>query len=190
MDHQPDENWVQDILEFWFSELNPKQWFTKSEETDSLIGKRFKILYVMLANTAVDQLLDDGRMALASVIVLDQFPRNMFRDTPAAFASDTQALELAKRAVSLGFDDGMADDQRVFLYLPFEHSENLADQDQAVALITAIGNDDYTRYAEAHRDIIRQFGRFPHRNAILNRPLTPKEEVFLAPGSKTKWKKF
>ena len=187
---QPEKNWVEDVLDFWFCELQPKQWFVKSEETDQLIRNRFRLLHERLANTAVDLLLDDRATALAAIIVLDQFPRNMFRDTPAAFASDPKALELAKQAVRLGFDLELKGERRIFIYLPYEHSEDLADQDQALALISAIGNTEYTRYAQAHREIICQFGRFPHRNAILNRPSTPQEEAFLAPGSTAKWKRF
>jgi len=182
-EHAHDANWSSGVLKFWFSELEPKQWFVKSERTDTLIRERFLAVHTSIKGKPASMFLDNALKVLAAVIVLDQFPRNMFRDTPAAFADDAQALDIAKKAVELGFDRQLPDEQRIFLYLPYEHSEDLADQDQAVALIANMGNENYTDYAEAHRDIIRQFGRFPHRNAILGRPSTPEEEAFLRPDS-------
>jgi len=179
-----EKNWVSDVLAFWFSELDQKQWFIKSDATDDLIRKRFTGLHKHLADMPVNRLLDTAEMALASIIVLDQFRRNMFRNTAAAFASDTQALALAKQAVELGCDQKFNNQQRIFFYLPFEHSEELADQERCVALVSALGNDEYTRYAQAHRDIIFKFGRFPHRNTALGRPSTAEEKSFLTqPGS-------
>jgi uncharacterized protein (DUF924 family) len=116
---------------------------------------------------------------LATVIVLDQFSRNLHRDDARAFAADPQARTLARRALELGVDRGLAPAERLFLYLPFEHSEDLADQQLAVQLVTGLGDAGWTRYAEAHRDIIARFGRFPHRNAVLGRATTPEEEAFL-----------
>ena len=118
------------------------------------------------------------------MLVLDQFPRNMFRDTPQAFATDALARAVAQGAIAQGLDDGLEPEQRVFLYLPLEHSEDKDDQALAVALISGLGDAEFTRYAQAHKAVIDRFGRFPHRNAVLGRPSTPEEQAFLAePGS-------
>jgi uncharacterized protein (DUF924 family) len=118
------------------------------------------------------------------VIVLDQFPRNMFRGTPLAFATDHLALAVASEAIARGFDNVLDKHRRLFIYLPFEHSEKLDDQHRAVELISNLGDEELLQYAVAHRDIITRFGRFPHRNGILGRPSTTEEVEFLKqPGS-------
>ena len=122
------------------------------------------------------------RVALAAVIVLDQFPRNMFRDSARAFAGDPMARHIAREAVDRGFDAGLKDEQRLFLYLPFEHSEDREDQALSCELIGSIGNDYWTKYAQAHKEIIDRFGRFPHRNAVLGRTST-RAETRAAEGS-------
>jgi uncharacterized protein (DUF924 family) len=178
------EPWVEQVLGYWFGELDRAGWFRKSEATDAAIRDRFANLHETLKSADVARLSSDWRTALAAIVVLDQFPRNIHRDTPDAFASDDKARELAEVAVARGFDQGLTVDQRLFMYLPFEHSVHLPDQDKAVALISALGDAEYTRYAEAHRDVIRRFGRFPHRNAILGRASTEAEQAYLAqPGS-------
>lgn len=178
------ESWVDDVLSFWFEELEPRDWFKKSTETDRKIADRFLRLHSQVRQIPVERLIDTPRQALAAVIVLDQFPRNLFRGDSQSFATDTKALDIARRAVDAGFGRELGNDERVFLYLPFEHSEDLVDQDRAVELITAIGDENYTAYAVAHRDVIKQFGRFPHRNAVLGRTSTVEEECYLAqPGS-------
>lgn len=182
-EHLP-EDWANAVLDFWFDELEPVDWFKKSDLTDEKIRSRFLSIHDQLSNTAVDALLDSSREALAAIIVLDQFPRNLFRGDPRSFATDAQARAISEAAIDAGFDQGMSVDESVFLYLPFEHSEDLADQDRCVQLIEALGNDNYTQYAKAHRDVIVKFGRFPHRNQVLGRPSTPEEEAYLAqPGS-------
>jgi len=179
-----DEPWVGEVLRFWFEELEREAWFRKSEVTDELIRSRFLNLHERVAALPADAALTSPRRALATVIVLDQFPRNMFRGTPRAFATDHKAVEVARGAVERGLDKAFDKDGRAFMYLPFEHSEDLADQERAVELFTPLGDAEYTRYAIAHRDIIARFGRFPHRNAILGRTSTPEEEEFLKqPGS-------
>ena len=178
------ENWVDDVLVFWFEELEPADWFKKSDATDTKIHDRFLKLYANIARMAAEDHLGSPRRALAAIIVLDQFPRNMFRGSPHSFGTDRIALETAKAAVDAGLDQQLPAEQRVFMYLPFEHSEELADQERAIALITPLGDDEYTRYAIAHRDVIREFGRFPHRNEVLKRRSTPEEVAYLAkPGS-------
>ena len=176
--------WVGDVLRFWFEELEPADWFKKKDATDDLVRDRFADVHRAVFATPLAQLATDPETATAAIIVLDQFPRNMFRGTPAAFASDARALELARLAVDRGLDRQLAKNWRVFVYLPFEHSEALADQDTCVALMATLDDAEYNRYAEAHRDVIREFGRFPHRNDILGRRSTAAEEAFLAkPGS-------
>ena len=180
-----ESDWAAGVLRFWFEELGASGWFKKSEATDAEITAKFEELHRDIAGAPFDDLLADRDAALAAVIVLDQFARNMFRGKPESFGSDATALDLARRAIDLGYDGrDLPEDWRVFFYLPFEHSEELADQHRAVELISDLGNDEYTRYAIAHRDVIERFGRFPHRNAILGRTSTPEEETYLAePGS-------
>ena len=181
---ESDERWVDDVLGFWFGELTREAWFLKSDETDAAICSRFKDVYEHVSALPVEAAWTSPRKALATIIVLDQFPRNMFRGTPKAFATDKKARDIAEGAVERGFDKELDLHGSAFMYLPFEHSEDLADQERAVALFTPLGDDEYTHYAVAHRDIIARFGRFPHRNAILGRQSTPEEEEFLRqPGS-------
>jgi uncharacterized protein (DUF924 family) len=173
-----------DVLAFWFEELTPEAWFKKSDETDKAIRDRFAAIHLALARERPDAWTKTPDAHLALIIVLDQFPRNIYRDTPLVFATDLLALREARHAIDRGHDRGVADDRRVFFYLPFEHSENLADQNRSVSLIERLGNATYTDYAERHRAVIAEFGRFPHRNAILGRTSTPSELDYLAkPGS-------
>ena len=166
--------WVAQVLHFWFEELSPAGWFAKSDDIDAQIRERFLVLHEQLSVTDVAGFFST-REILAAVVVLDQFSRNLFRGSPQAFAADPIARQLAALALEQGFDKFMKNEERVFLYLPFEHSENVEDQQTSVALIAALGNDDWTRYAIAHREIIQRFGRFPHRNAVLNRVSTSDE---------------
>ena len=181
---EPEAAWVEDVLSFWFGELDREAWFRKREAMDALIRERFGKVHEQLAALPGDAALTSPRRALAAVIVLDQFSRNLFRGTPQAFASDAKAREIARSAIARGFDQGFDVHGRSFLSMPFEHSEDLADQELAVSLLSALGDEEYTRYAIAHRDIIARFGRFPHRNAVLGRASTPEEAEFLRqPGS-------
>jgi uncharacterized protein (DUF924 family) len=178
-------DWSPRVLDFWFGELSPKAWFEKSDQVDQRIRDRFLATHAHVSqDVSLDDLLQSADIALAAILVLDQFPRNMFRDTPRAFASDAKALALAERTVAAGLDRAVDAARRIFFYLPFEHSEAIADQDRSVALFEGLGDAEYLRYAHAHRDIVRRFGRFPHRNAILGRRSTPEELAFLqTPGS-------
>ena len=170
--------WVGEILHFWFDEIEAAQWFAKSDAIDAQIRGRFLALYrrVVAGDGSIAM---TQRPLLAAVIVLDQFSRNLFRGTPRAFAADPIARELSRAAVKQRFDDGMNEQERLFLYMPFEHSEDRQDQALAVELIARLGNEEWTRYAIAHKTIIDQFGRFPHRNAILNRHSSQAEVTFL-----------
>jgi uncharacterized protein (DUF924 family) len=167
--------WIGEVLHFWFDELDAAQWFRKSDSTDARIRDRFLALHGWIAadhNCAAAT----PRSLLAAVIVLDQFSRNLFRCTPRAFAADPSARHLSRTAVARRFDDTMSARERLFLYMPFEHSEDPTDQALAVELIARIGNEEWTRDAVAHKKIIDQFGRFPHRNAVLNR-ISSHEEI-------------
>ena len=177
--------WPDDLLAFWFGELQPKQWFEKNLQLDETMRHRFLPAYQQAsASFVLDAALSSADTALAHVLLLDQLPRNMFRGTPRAFESDGKALQLARAAAERGLDAQVALARRTFFYLPFEHSETLADQLRSVELFTALGDADTLKYARAHHDIIARFGRFPHRNAILGRASTPGEIAFLAtPGS-------
>jgi uncharacterized protein (DUF924 family) len=170
--------WVQDVLGFWFGELGEERWFAKDAQLDGTIRDRFEDLHGRLLACGTDDLAEP-RALLAAVIVLDQFSRNIYRGTPRAFSADPLARQLAGRAVDAGLDRGMSAAQRMFLYLPFEHSEHRDDQARAVELIARLGNEDWTRYAKAHKALIDRFGRFPHRNEILGRSSTPEEVAAL-----------
>ncbi len=176
--------WVQDVVGFWLEETSPEARFKKDAAFDAAILERFGALVDELTSHPPDVSKLTPRLALATIIALDQFPRNIFRDSARAFAADPIALRTARAAVDAGFDRGLDKDARLFLYLPFEHSENLADQERSVALTATLGDAEYDRYAIAHLEIIRRFGRFPHRNAALGRTSTPDEVAFLKqPGS-------
>lgn len=180
-----DGNWPATVLDFWFAELGPQAWFTKDEALDASIRSRFLPIYDHVSNTATpDALSITPETALAALITLDQFPRNMFRGSARMFESDPKALQLARDAVAKGLDQQVELARRLFFYLPFEHSEALSDQEQSLALFEKLGDPHYLEFAIAHRDIIARFGRFPHRNAVLGRPSSSEELDFLAqPGS-------
>ena len=172
------------VLDFWFHELTPKQWFVKDAEVDKTITARFAGLHLELSRSVPPEWRASPDARLALVIVFDQFPRNMYRGSPLAFATDSLAIKATKAALAVGADAAVSEDRRIFFYMPFEHAETLADQDRAVALCEALGNETYLDYARQHRDIIERFGRFPHRNPILGRVSTPEEEAYLAePGA-------
>jgi uncharacterized protein (DUF924 family) len=170
-----------DVLAFW-REAGPDQWFAKNTAFDGQVRTRFLATYEAAAAGKLADWENAPDSALALVIVLDQFPRNMFRGSARTYAADPLALALAERALARGFDQAVAPTDRQFFYLPFEHSEALADQDRACALFRAEGDADKLKWAELHADIIRRFGRFPHRNAALGRVSTPEELAFLDSG--------
>ena len=167
-----------DVLAFWRA-AGEQKWFAKNDAFDAEIKSRFLPTYEAAAKGALSDWEATPEGALALTIVLDQFPRNMFRRDARAFAADAAARAVADRALARGFDRQVPEDQRLFFYLPFEHSEAMADQDRCCALIKALGNPDLLHWAELHADIIRRFGRFPHRNAVLGRTTTPAEKAYL-----------
>ncbi|WP_417411501.1 DUF924 family protein [Hoeflea sp.] len=172
------------VLDFWFSELTPKDWFVKSDDLDRRITERFSGLHLALSREIGEAWRATPEARLALVIVLDQFPRNIYRGTPLAFATDGLALKEAKAALAVGADKAIGEDRRFFFYMPFEHAEDIGEQDRSVALFEALGNANYLDYANQHHDIIERYGRFPHRNPILGRSSTPEEKAYLAePGA-------
>jgi len=186
---------AREVLDFWFA-MPPAaghgrmrgEWFRKDPAFDRLIGQRFSRLHARLEAGESAGWEDEPALLLARIIVLDQFSRNMFRDSPRAYAGDGLALACARMMVERGWDMRLPPLQRMFVYLPFEHSERMADQDHCVELMQRVVEDaqlaDMPEWAEKHRVIVARFGRFPHRNAILGRPSTPDEIEFLRqPGS-------
>lgn len=169
---EPD--WVQQVLHFWFCELEASDWFSGDAAVDAHIRDRFMVLHEELA-TSEGGGASQGPSLLAAVIVLDQFSRNLFRGSPRAFASDATARRLARQAIMHEMDSEMSPAERYFLYLPFEHSEDRADQALAVKLISQLGCEEWTEYVLAHQQHIERFGRFPHRNAILGRESSEEE---------------
>ena len=172
------------VLEFWRN-AGPKKWFKKDTAFDAEIVARFLPTYEAAAVGKLEDWEASAYGALALLLVLDQFPRNMFRENARAFAADALARAVADRAIARGFDQATKEAERSFFYLPFEHSEVLADQERCVALARATGNADTLKWAELHADIIRRFGRFPHRNAVLGRATTAVEQEFLDGGGFT-----
>lgn len=191
------------VLSFWFGELDAqgradpeqvKRWWKKDPAFDETIRQRFGALHEALMRRQYGEWLESARGRLAAVIVLDQFSRNMFRGTAAMFASDSRALEFAEAGIAQRDDRRLALAERGFLYMPLEHSEDLARQERCVALFHAWRDglpqalrsnvESMVHFAERHHEIIRRFGRFPHRNAILGRSSSPQELEFLnQPGS-------
>ena len=172
-------DWSETVLNFWFGELDKEQWFKREPDVDAVIVERFGETYEAIRAVPDAVPAKTPREALAAVIVLDQFPRNMFRDSARAFESDDRALAVADRAIAAGFDATLGEDGRHFLYMPFMHAEDLAHQDRCVALFEAFGNGEALKFARLHRDIIIRFGRFPHRNAALGRKTTRAEQRHL-----------
>lgn len=173
-----------DVLAFWFTETAPKQWYQKDMAFDRLIAERFGPTITAALAGRLDRWANDADGCLALIIVLDQFTRNVFRDTPRAFSGDEMALALSLRCVERGYLDNSDNARKQFMLMPMMHSEDLGIQDRSLPLFSAHTGENTYEYAIKHRDIIAQFGRFPHRNKILGRPSNEAELVFLTqPGS-------
>jgi uncharacterized protein (DUF924 family) len=177
------------ILDFWFGAPDSpergrprKAWFSKSDAFDGEVRRRFLPLWESAARGGLERWSATPLASLALIVVLDQFPRNMFRGDPRTFATDPLARAVTAGGIIRGFDAQVPADMRAFFYLPFEHSEDLADQERGLALYKASGDADGLKWAEIHADIIRRFGRFPHRNAVLGRATTAEEQAFLDGG--------
>lgn len=169
-----------EVVAFWFAEEVKPMWFAATPEFDGALRERFLTTCRAAASGHLQDWEETSSDVLALVVVLDQFPLNIFRGQPESFATEGAAREVAERAIASGFDQELPLEQRQFLYLPFMHSELLADQDRSVQLYEQPGLEDSLSYAHHHRDLIRRFSRFPHRNAILGRVSTPEELAYLA----------
>ena len=170
---------AQQILDFWFSTRARPFWFRANSVFDTELTGRFAATYRAAAKGKLKPWEDTPEGALALVVVLDQFALNMFRGRAQSFATEAAARDVAKSAIEKGFDKLLSDEQKQFLYMPYMHSEDLSDQDRCVALCEKAGLSKNLKYAKHHRDIIRRFGRFPHRNEILGRKSTPEELKYL-----------
>lgn len=169
-----------EIVRFW-RDAGPDRWFAKDDDFDRRFRAHCLALHEAAARGELHAWEGEPESALALVLLLDQFPRNCFRGTARMFATDALARKVATAANEAGHDLAVSPELRVFFYLPYEHSEDLGDQERAVALIAPL-DEQSRQYAEVHRDIIRRFGRFPHRNAVLGRETTPDEQRFLDEG--------
>ncbi len=173
------ENEIKEIVSFWFSEPVKKLWFNSTPEFDTELKQKYLHIVERAERGELDDWAYDAYGALALVIVLDQFPLNMFRQQVRSFATESKARQVADLAIDHGLDRSLSAEQKAFLYLPFMHSENLEDQDKSVELFEEAGLTENLRYAKHHRELIRRFGRFPHRNQILNRESTAEEIDYL-----------
>ncbi len=173
-----------EILDFWLGEVGPEGWYAGGAELDGTIRDRFSEIWQAALDGGLEHWVEGTVGTLAYLILCDQFSRNMHRDTAKAFATDPQAFAAAKKAVAEGWDLNAPEPERQFFYMPFEHSEDIADQDRAVDLLTErmASDPEMALHARAHREIITRFGRFPTRNAALDRETTPQEAEFLAAG--------
>lgn len=170
------QSWQDDVCSFWFS-LDPDQWFVSDRALDSRIKQEFFNLWAEKRQLPVDAFVKEPLTSLAGTILFDQFPRNMFRGNAEQFATDHLALAIAKAAVDRGFDEQFSRQKRAFFYLPFEHSEVVADQNRSMLLFTALADPRYLKFAKLHHDIVQRFGRFPHRNAMLGRAPRADEQA-------------
>lgn len=175
-----------EILTFWFGgadlgvEMEKRQvWFRSTPDFDRYLVDHYTEVHERAAAGELDHFRQTPEDCLTLIMALDQFPRNIYRGTPRAFATDPQARDAARYALDSGYDRAFSRWPRTFVYLPFEHSEALPDQERALALYQSLGNEDSLKAAVGHHDAIRRFGRFPHRNAVLGRPNTPEEEEYL-----------
>jgi uncharacterized protein (DUF924 family) len=174
-------DWVDEVHKFWFG--SPEHWFSPNPSFDAEIRRRFADLYESLQRE--QPVAMSPRWSVSAVIVLDQFPRNMYRGTAQEFGSDLQALSIARTAVTDGVDQRVAVDERMFLYMPFMHSEEPANQQRSVSLYTALDIAELLKAAREHKRVIDKFGRFPHRNNVLSRTSSPEELAFLKTGLMT-----
>lgn len=167
------------VLSFWFDDIEPSSWWLKSDDFDALINSKFLTVHTRANNGELYQWRSSAAGRLAEIIVLDQFSRNIFRDTPRSFSSDSMALALAQETIAQGLHHNLTPIQRSFLYMPYMHSESLIIHDAGLKLYEENGIQSNIDFEIKHRDIIERFGRYPHRNTVLNRNSTPDEIAFL-----------
>lgn len=175
--------WHKTVLDFWFGEVGEKGWWRHSGTIDAAIAERFGDLRASKIQKPADTFLHSADEALAAIILFDQFSRNIFRDQAEAFAADPLARAIAEEAIERGFDEDMADERRQFLYMPFMHSEEIADQRRSLALFASLEKDGSLKFAREHHDLIERFGRFPHRNEALGRQTAADEKEAVEMGS-------
>ncbi|MEZ8080987.1 hypothetical protein A1OW_24165 [Enterovibrio norvegicus] len=172
------------VLTFWFEELTPNDWFSKSEELDKQIEARFGDLLKQASRAELFDWRSSAKGRLGEILVLDQFSRNIYRDTPKAFSQDPLALALAQEAINLGIERELSEIERTFMYMPYMHSESQKVHKDAMQLFNSLEDKQSYEYEIKHKEIIDRFGRYPHRNAILGRECTEEETAFLKqPGS-------
>ncbi len=167
------------IIEFWFKELEPSKWWVKDLDFDAMISERFSHEHHQAANCELYDWRQTSQGALAEIIILDQFSRNMFRDTARSFAYDSQALSLSQSAIASGLDEELSIEMKSFLYMPFMHSESIIIHQEASKLFAQLGVQSTIEFEKKHKEIIEKFGRYPHRNEILGRESTREEKAFL-----------
>ncbi len=174
-----DDDLISEILEFWFSEEVKSLWFNSTTEFDDQLSNRYEKTWGLARAGQYDHWEQEPQGALALVIILDQFPLNMFRDNARQYSTEAHARKIAQRAIEAGLDERLTPAQKAFLFLPFMHSESLEDQDISIALYEKNGLEDNLRFANHHRDVIKRFGRFPHRNNVLGRESSAEEIEYL-----------
>ncbi len=167
------------VLDFWFVESTPEQWFKKDDAFDATVRERFANLCEQAASGVLDWWRESAEGCLALIIVRDQFPRNLFRGDARAFRTDAAALAILRHALAQRFDEGFSFDEKQFLYMPLMHSEDAGDQAYSIEKFATLGDEDMLGFAQRHKDIVDRFGRFPHRNEALGRKTTPEEAEFL-----------
>jgi uncharacterized protein (DUF924 family) len=175
--------WAAAVLDFWFGEVGEQGWFQAGQTLDARVETRFRELHDRLARGEVVPRLDSAREVLATIVALDQFSRHLYRSSPQAYACDARARQLTRHLVAAGLDATFTAPERLFAYMPLQHSEDRADQAESVRLFEAIGNLQWTAFAVAHRNVVERFGRFPHRNEVLGRVSTPEEREAVAAGA-------
>lgn len=181
----PEDVPAEDVVAFWFAEVGRERWFEATPELDLRIRERLGPLHEQAARGDLDDWRESVTGALALCILLDQVPRNIHRGTPEAFATDEAAREVAQHALDREFDHALDPDQKLILYLPFMHSEDLVDQERCIGLCEAADLEGPADYAKIHAQLIGRFGRFPHRNKVLGRDSTPEEEAWLHTNDQT-----
>ncbi len=169
----------QDIIDFWFSEQTKPLWFNSTNDFDALLKEKYLTVYTDAKNLKLSDWQAEPLGALALVIILDQFPLNMFRGQPQSFETEALSRDIAEQAVNTGFDAELTTEQKAFLYMPYMHSENMADQEQSLILFNQGGLESNYRFAQHHYEIVKKFGCFPHRNKILGRNNTEAEIEYL-----------
>jgi uncharacterized protein (DUF924 family) len=174
-----DADWAAAVLQFWFSELTESEWFVRDDTLDSRIRQRFLALHGNLAADGGVPVTAAPHALLAAVIVLDQFSRNLYRDDPRAYATDAAARRLARSMLAQGLDRALTPRERLFVYMPFEHSDDPVDQSLSVQLMQELGNESWTHFALEHQAVIERYGRFPFRNAALGRTSTAAELAYI-----------